>query len=91
MRAPAFGYDFGSLIYRARINGGVGTYPLYEEGKLYHVTFAPNGGEHLRVDAGEFDTIATRVTSEFFDRAWSDGCGDQLFDRRSACSGQDEL
>jgi hypothetical protein len=66
MRAPAFGYDFGSLIYRARINGGVGTYPLYEEGKLYHVTFTPNTREHLRVDAGEFDTIATRVTSEFF-------------------------
>ncbi|HEY2846570.1 MAG TPA: DUF3108 domain-containing protein, partial [Pyrinomonadaceae bacterium] len=65
IRAPAFGYDFGSLIYRARMNGGVGTYPLYEEGKLYNVTFTPDGAEHLRVDAGEFDTIATQVTSEF--------------------------
>ncbi|MFL6374684.1 MAG: DUF3108 domain-containing protein [Pyrinomonadaceae bacterium] len=65
LRSPAFGYDFGSLIYRARINGGVGTYPLYEEGKLYNVTFSPHGTQHLRVDAGEFDTVETDVTSEF--------------------------
>lgn len=65
IRAPAFGYDFGSLIYRARMNGCVGTYPLYEEGRLFNVTFAPDRREHLRVDAGEFDTVATRVTSDF--------------------------
>jgi len=65
IRAPAFGYDFASLIYRVRMNGGVGTYPLYEEGRLFNVTFEPDRAEHLRVDAGEFDTIATRVTSEF--------------------------
>lgn len=65
LRSPTFGYDFGSLIYRARMNGGVGTYPLYEEGKLYNVTFTRVGREHLRVDAGEFDTEAVEVRSDF--------------------------
>jgi hypothetical protein len=65
LRTPAFGYDFPSLIYRARMNGGVGTYPLYEEGRLYNVTFSPKDSQHLRVDAGEFDTIATAVSSDF--------------------------
>jgi hypothetical protein len=66
LRSPAFGYDLPSLIYRARLNGGAGTYPMYEGGKQYTVTFEPDGGEHLRVDAGEFDTIATDVRSDFF-------------------------
>jgi hypothetical protein len=66
LRSPAFGYDLPALIYRARLNGGAGTYPLYENGKQYTVTLQPGKAEHVRVDAGEFDTVATEVVSEFF-------------------------
>jgi len=67
IRVPAFGYDLPSLIYRARMNGGSGTYPLYEDGKIYQVRFRPGRSERLRVDAGQFDTIATSVESEFLE------------------------
>ena len=67
IRMPAFGYDLPALIYRARANGGTGTYPLYEEGKLYQVRFRPGHSERLRVDAGQFDTVATSVESEFLE------------------------
>ncbi|HTH50833.1 MAG TPA: DUF3108 domain-containing protein, partial [Pyrinomonadaceae bacterium] len=66
LRSPAFGYDLPSLIYRARLNGGTGTYPMYEGGRQYTVSFDPGHNEHIRVDAGEFDTIATDIKSDFF-------------------------
>lgn len=67
LRVPAFGYDFPSLIYKARLNNGGGTFPLYENGKLYYVTFFPGKKVHLKTDAGDFDTISTEIESEFFD------------------------
>ena len=63
--APAAGYDLLSLIYRSRPTAGSGSFNLVENDKNYSVTFQPQGAEHVRVDAGEFDTTFSTVQSEF--------------------------
>jgi hypothetical protein len=63
--APAAGFDLLSLIYRSRPTAGSGSFNLVENDKNYSVTFQPQGAEHVRVDAGEFDTTLSTVQSEF--------------------------
>lgn len=63
--SPAPGFDLVSLIYRSRPTGGSGSFNLVENDKNYSVTFQPQGGEHIRVDAGEFDTTFSMVQSDF--------------------------
>jgi hypothetical protein len=65
LAAPPPAYDFPSLLYKARSNGGAGTYQLFEDGQLYTVNLQPGKTEHIRTDAGEFDTAISTVTSEF--------------------------
>ena len=51
-------FDLLSLIYKARESGGSGTYSLFENEKMYTVTFATlKKGEQVTTEAGRFDTI----------------------------------
>jgi hypothetical protein len=63
--SPAAGYDLLSLIYKSRQTAGSGSFNLVENDKNYSVTFQPQGAEHVRVDAGEFETTISAVQSEF--------------------------
>jgi len=63
--APAPGYDLLSLIYKSRQTAGSGSFNLVENDKNYSVTFVPQGAEHVRVDAGEFDTTISTAQSDF--------------------------
>jgi len=65
LTSPAPGYDLLSLIYKVRQSGGSGSFNLSENDKTYSVTFQPQGTEHLRSDAGEFETSISIVQSEF--------------------------
>jgi len=65
LTSPAQGYDLLSLIYKVRQSGGSGSFNLFEKDKTYRVTFQPQGAEHLRSDAGEFETSISLVQSEF--------------------------
>lgn len=62
---PTTNFDFVLAIYRARANGG-GTFPIFENGQQYLVTFQPGGAtEKLKTDAGEFDTTVSTITSDY--------------------------
>ena len=63
--APAPGFDILSLIYRSRATNGSGSFNLFENDRNYSVTFQPQGAEHVRVDAGEFDTTFSVVQSDY--------------------------
>ena len=63
--APAPGFDLVSLIYKSRTTAGSGSFNLVENDHNYSVTFQPQGAEHVRVDAGEFDATYSTVQSEF--------------------------
>src|SRR5580765_5258140 len=58
-------FDLTTLIYRARAAGGVGTFPLYEGGKLYTATFQQVGKITAQTEAGNFDSTISKVQSDF--------------------------
>ncbi len=60
---PTSGYDFLSVLYKARESGGAGTFPLFENDQASSVTFIPTNAERVRTEAGEFDTIVSLVQS----------------------------
>jgi hypothetical protein len=54
-----------SLLYKVRQSGGSGSFILSEGERTYSVTFQPQQSEHVRTDAGEFDTVISNVQSEY--------------------------
>jgi hypothetical protein len=62
---PTQSFDLLTVIYKARENGGNGTYPLFENDQSYTATFVAAGAERIKTDAGEFDTVISTVTSDF--------------------------
>lgn len=65
LKEPALSFDLLTLIYKARVSNGVGSFPLVENGQHYTVIFQLGKGEHVRTDAGEFDTIISLVQSDY--------------------------
>lgn len=64
--SPAVNYDLLSLIFSARKNAGAGSFPLFEDERSYVVNFQNAGSETVLVDAGEFETGISTVSSEYF-------------------------
>ena len=63
--APTTNFDWLTLVYQARAAGGAGNFSLQEDEKNYAVSLAATGGERVKTDAGDFDTIVSTVQSEF--------------------------
>jgi hypothetical protein len=64
--SPSLHYDLLSVIYKARNSGGAGSFSVLENEQIYNFDFAPLGGEIVKTDAGEFDTIISGVQSTYF-------------------------
>ncbi len=58
-------YDWLTVIFQARNTGGIGTFTLQDNDKLYNVTFAPTGNERVKTGAGEFETAVSTVQSNY--------------------------
>jgi Protein of unknown function (DUF3108) len=63
--SPTANYDLLTLIYHARIVGGNGNFPLFEDDKNYSMVFLNSGSERVITDAGDFDTSSSTVTGEY--------------------------
>lgn len=59
-------YDWLTLIYQVRNTGGIGSFQLQENDKVYNVNFTPAGSERVRTGAGEFETAVSAAQSSFF-------------------------
>lgn len=64
--APTTSFDWLTLIYQARNAGGNGTFSMIEDEKTYSVSLTTAGSEHVKTDAGEFDTNISTVQSQYF-------------------------
>ena len=64
--APTANFDLLTLIYGVRTLGGIGTFSLQEDDKIYSVSFQNTVGETVKTDAGEFDTTVSTVNSPYF-------------------------
>ena len=58
-------FDLTGMLFKLRASGGVGTYSMFENGKVYTVTFQSVGTETVKSDAGEFLTNIIDVKSDF--------------------------
>lgn len=64
--SPANAFDWLTLIYQVRNTGGIGSFQLLENDKVYNINFAPAGSERVKTDAGEFETSFSTVQSSYF-------------------------
>jgi hypothetical protein len=58
-------FDLTALLFKIRASGGVGSYSMFENGKLYNVAFQSIGTETVKSDAGEFPANIIDVKSDF--------------------------
>lgn len=65
LTVPTSNFDLITLIYKARETGGSGTFPLFENDRLYTANLLPGVGSRIKTDAGEFDTTMSTMQSEF--------------------------
>ena len=66
LKEPTGALDLLTLIYRIRQSSGSGSANLFENGKIYTVTFAPKGTETVKTPAGDFDTSIIYLQSDYF-------------------------
>ncbi len=67
LAAPTPNFDLLTLVYRIRNAGGIGSFLLQEDEKVYAVNAQPTVSERIKTDAGEFETTVSTIQSEFFD------------------------
>ena len=63
--APTSNHDFLTIIYQVRSSNGIGTFQIAEDEKNYTVNFQSAGVEKLKTEAGDFETTASTVQSEY--------------------------
>ena len=66
LTTPTGNYDLVTMIYKIRLSEGAGSINLYENEKVYPVTFQITGAERLKTGAGEFETSIVSLQSEYF-------------------------
>jgi Protein of unknown function (DUF3108). len=64
-RAPG-SFDLSSIIYKIRSASGSGSFTMFENEKVYNVSFQTVGSETVRCDAGEFSTNVIEAKSDYF-------------------------
>lgn len=65
LKEPSLNFDLLSLIYKARDANGAGTFTLFENERVYTVTFQSTVSEKVKTEAGEFDTVVSIVQSDY--------------------------
>ncbi len=66
LKEPTTNFDLLTLLYKVRQSGGTGSANIFENGRIYTVTFAPKGTETVKTPAGDFDTSIVWVQSDYF-------------------------
>jgi hypothetical protein len=66
LAAPTPNFDLLTLIYRIRNAGGIGSFLLQEDEKVYAVNAQTTVSERIKTGAGEFDTTVSTIQSDYF-------------------------
>ncbi len=66
LAAPTGNLELLTMIYRIRHSLGTGAFNIYENEKVYPVTFQMTGNEKIRTDAGGFETTLHTVQCDYF-------------------------
>ncbi len=63
---PTPNFDLLTLVYRIRNAGGIGSFLMQEDDKVYAVNAQTTVSETLKTDAGEFETTISTIQSDYF-------------------------
>jgi hypothetical protein len=66
LTVPTSNYDLLTLIYRLRTAGGIGSFLLQEDDKIYAVNAQTTVSEKIKTDAGEYETTVSTIQSDYF-------------------------
>jgi hypothetical protein len=66
LTVPTQNYDLLTLIYRLRNAGGIGSFLLQEDEKIYAVTAQTSVNEKIKTDSGEYETTVSTIQSDYF-------------------------
>jgi hypothetical protein len=58
-------FDLVAMIFKIRASGGVGSFSMFENDKLYNVSYQIIGAETVVTDAGDFPANIVEVKSDF--------------------------
>ncbi len=67
LTAPTTNFDLLSVIYKIREAGGVGSFPILENGEPSVITAISAGGEKIKTFAGEFETSSVTLSGPYLD------------------------
>ncbi len=66
LTVPTQNFDLLTLIYKLRNAGGIGSFLMQEDDKIYAVNAQTTVSEKIKTDAGEYDTTVSNIQSEYF-------------------------
>lgn len=66
LTTPTQNFDLLTLIYRIRNAGGIGSFLLQEDEKIFSVNAQTGASEKIKTDAGEFETTVSTIQSDYF-------------------------
>ena len=66
LKEPTTNFDLLTLLYKIRETGGTGSANIFDNGKIYTVTFTQKETENVKTPAGNFDTTIVWVQSDYF-------------------------
>ena len=67
LTTPTTNYDLLTAFYMIRSNGGIGSFPIFEDGETSILTAQTGKSEKIKTEMGDFDTIVSTVTGTYFD------------------------
>lgn len=65
LSAPTLNFDLVTMIYKIRHSSGSGTMNIQEGERTYPVNYQTTVTEKVKTEAGEFDTFAVTIQSEY--------------------------
>lgn len=67
LSTPTTNYDLLTAFYLIRSNGGIGSFPILEDGETSIITAEAGKNQKIKTEMGEFDTTVSTVTGTYFD------------------------
>lgn len=67
LTTPTTNYDLLTAFYMIRSNGGIGSFPIFEDGETSILTAQTGKAQKIKTEMGEFDTNVSTVSGAYFD------------------------
>ncbi len=67
LTTPTTNFELLTAFYMIRSNGGIGSFPIFEDGETSILTAQTGKSQKIKTEMGAFDTTVSTVTGSYFD------------------------